>query len=186
MTMLLQTEWLFHPCSPSAPSYCLHSTLLKIKFGSVKFEFETSQSAEIFSNEVFSRNTIMIQSNGSAVPHPEDRESPYTMRTLIAMAILSAPESQLTSTQICEWISDSFPYYDISEYEWRQNVISTVSHDPSFTTLKRTDARGCFYHSIKPGAEFEVVKANDDHTKATTIGMARCGTRGGRAKIVQL
>lgn len=126
------------------------------------------------------------QCNGCAVPSIEDPKPPYTIPSLIAMAILDASDSQLTATQICQWISDRFPYYRLSDFEWRQSVTQIVNQDKSFTVLRRKDRQGCYYHSISPGVEFEVGEAEAGDNGATAIGMARLGIRSGRAKVVQL
>ena len=125
------------------------------------------------------------QSNESVNSNTEDAKPSQTLQSLIAMAILNAPDSELTSTQIFEWISNRFPYYDISQYEWRESVVSIVNQDESFVTLERTDAEGCYYHTLRPGVQIETEKKTNQ-ANLTSIGMAKLGNGRGRARLVRI
>ena len=116
----------------------------------------------------------------------DDGKPPYALLSLIAMAILDAPDCQLTSAQICLWISEKFPYYQTSDYDWRHSVIEMTNQHEAFVTLDRTDDGGCYYHSIKGGCEFDVSEMEDSDSKSTVIGIARQGIWNGKARMIQL
>ena len=120
------------------------------------------------------------------IANPENTRPSFTIPALIAMAILDAPDTQLTINQICQWISDKFLENEyMSEREWRQSVLLTINQDKSFIKLFRRGARGCNYYGVKPGIDFETGDAKTTDEQILSVGKAGLGIRM-HAKLVQV
>lgn len=76
-----------------------------------------------------SNNASDFVNNGSKPPH--------TYAEIISMAIESAPSRRLTSAQICDWISDNFPFYKTVQSNWRTSVINRLSTNKKFIKRER-------------------------------------------------
>ncbi|CAL9734213.1 hypothetical protein MOSE0_E00958 [Monosporozyma servazzii] len=55
---------------------------------------------------------------------------------MICLAILQSPEEKLILSQICEWISTSFPFFQLTDMDWQNCIRHTLSINPSFIKLE--------------------------------------------------
>ncbi|KAF2087615.1 hypothetical protein K490DRAFT_56713 [Saccharata proteae CBS 121410] len=83
------------------------------------------------------------------------QKPPHNYATLIAMAILRAPDRRLTLAQIYKWISDTFSYYRPGESGWQNSIRHNLSLNKSFVKQERPkeDPGKGSYWTIKPGYE---------------------------------
>ncbi|KAF7717856.1 Forkhead transcription factor sep1-like protein [Penicillium ucsense] len=80
---------------------------------------------------------------------------PYSYASLIAMAILRAPNRRLTLAQIYKWISDTFSYYKNVDAGWQNSIRHNLSLNKAFGKQERPkdDPGKGNYWIIKPGHE---------------------------------
>lgn len=60
----------------------------------------------------------------------------FSYGQLICLAILQSPEEKLILSQICEWISTSFPFFQLKDMNWQNCIRHTLSINPSFIKLE--------------------------------------------------
>lgn len=64
---------------------------------------------------------------------------PYSYASLIAQALLSAPEKKLTLSQIYTWIMDNYPYYQSENHGWQNSIRHNLSLNSCFIKLVKGD-----------------------------------------------
>ncbi|CAI5437749.1 unnamed protein product [Caenorhabditis angaria] len=89
-------------------------------------------------------------SEGSMPSTPEyssgDENTPkrpnISYSAMIMMAIRKHPEKRLTITEIYDYITDTYPYYAISNNRWRNSVRHTLSARNCFVRCQKDYASG--------------------------------------------
>ena len=85
---------------------------------------------------------------------------PYSYAALIGMAILRAPNRQLTLNSIYQWIAGTFKYYDMDDQGWQNSIRHNLSLNKKFIKkAKPRDAPGKGnYWAIEEGMEADFLK----------------------------
>ena len=162
-----------------------HPTTYHVKLASTQKILSFSLPSKMKAVQTIPQDAI-AQLDEYDISNFENTRPSFTIPALIALAILDAPDTQLTVNQICQWISDrSLENEHMSEREWRQNVLLTINQDKSFIKLFRKGAGGCNYYGVKPGFEFEIGNAKTSKEQTLSIGKAELGIRV-HAHLVQL
>lgn len=63
---------------------------------------------------------------------------PYSYASLIAQALLAAPERKLTLNQIYTWIMEKYPYYHSENSGWQNSIRHNLSLNSCFVKLAKT------------------------------------------------
>ena len=104
----------------------------------------------------------------------DGNKPPYSYASLIAMAILRAPNRRLTLAQIYKWISDSFSYYRASDLGWQNSIRHNLSLNKAFIKQERPkdDPGKGNYWMIEPGQENNFVKEKATRRPQSSAGKA--------------
>lgn len=83
---------------------------------------------------------------------------PFSYASLIAQALLAAPERKLTLNQIYDWIMEKYPYYQSENSGWQNSIRHNLSLNSCFEKIART-------HQEKVAAAMALQQAsmNGDH-----------------------
>ena len=67
----------------------------------------------------------------------------FSYSFLIALSLLSSPKNQLTLSEICQWITEAFPYFKYSRsINWRNSIRHNLSLNGAFQkTTKSSDGK---------------------------------------------
>jgi hypothetical protein len=93
--------------------------------------------------------------NNSMVKKP-----PYSYAQLIAQAISSSAEQQLTLSQIYSYISSKFGYYRLDDKGWQNSIRHNLSLNRNFVKIARQQnepGKGSFWR-IEPTSEIKVIE----------------------------
>ena len=128
----------------------------------------TLSDAASTSDQSAPKRARVEEPSSSQIPEPEDMpvlrdeggKPPYSYASLIAMAILRAPNRRLTLAQIYRWISDTFSYYRVSEPGWQNSIRHNLSLSKAFSKQERPkdDPGKGHYWVINPGFEKQFTK----------------------------
>ena len=69
---------------------------------------------------------------------------------LISMAIQSAPDQKMLLSEIYQWISERYPYYQIKDKSWRNSIRHNLSLNECFVKCGRSENGKGNYWSIHP------------------------------------
>ena len=69
---------------------------------------------------------------------------------LISMAIQSTPEQKMLLSEIYQWLSENFSYFNITDKSWRNSVRHNLSLNECFVKCGRSDNGKGNYWSIHP------------------------------------
>jgi hypothetical protein len=81
---------------------------------------------------------------------PEDPKPQHSYIGLIAMAILSSPESKLVLSDIYQYISDNYPYFRKRGPGWRNSIRHNLSLNDCFIKAGRSANGKGHYWAIHP------------------------------------
>jgi hypothetical protein len=101
----------------------------------------------------------------------KEKRPPYRYATLIAMAILRANNRCLSLAQIYQWISDSFPYYSLTESGWQNSIRHKLSLNKNFIKTKRPShgpGKG-HYWGLTPGHHCLITHERTRHHSVTAM-----------------
>lgn len=126
------------------------------------------------------------------LPEPEDmppveddgNKPQYSYAQMIGMAILRAPQRQLTLAQIYDWISTTFAFYrDDPKQGWHNSIRHNLSLNKAFTKKERPkgDAGKGSYWIIEPGMEPQFLK--DKQRKHSNVPGMTIHQNGSRSDI---
>ena len=90
------------------------------------------------------------QDSSSTMPTISDKKPPMSYMTMIAMAILGAPQKRSLLNDIYESIISNFPYYRNSKSAWRNSVRHNLSVNECFVKSGRAPSGRGFYWAIHP------------------------------------
>lgn len=78
-----------------------------------------------------------------------DAKPPFSYASLIGMALLRAPNRQLTLSQIYHWISSHFRYYKKGEVGWQNSIRHNLSLNKSFEKAEKSkDGKGHYWRIV--------------------------------------
>jgi hypothetical protein len=92
--------------------------------------------------------------------HPEEPKPQHSYIGLIAMAILSSPESKLVLSDIYQYILDNYPYFRSRGPGWRNSIRHNLSLNDCFIKAGRSANGKGHYWAIHP-ANVEDFKKGD-------------------------
>ena len=107
-------------------------------------------------------NTASSSNSNSkpSYPAPTTKKPPYSYAQLIAQAISSSPDQQLTLSQIYSYISSKFGYYRIDDKGWQNSIRHNLSLNRNFVKIARQQnepGKGSFWR-IEPTSEIKVIE----------------------------
>lgn len=88
------------------------------------------------------------------------KKPPYSYAQLIAQAICSSQEQQLTLSQIYSYISSKYSYYKLDDKGWQNSIRHNLSLNRNFVKVARQQnepGKGSFWR-IEPTSELKVVE----------------------------
>ncbi len=88
------------------------------------------------------------------------KKPPYSYAQLIAQAISSSPDQQLTLSQIYSYISSKFGYYRLDDKGWQNSIRHNLSLNRNFVKIARQQnepGKGSFWR-IEPTSEIKVIE----------------------------
>jgi hypothetical protein len=88
------------------------------------------------------------------------KKPPYSYAQLIAQAISSSAEQQLTLSQIYSYISSKFGYYRLDDKGWQNSIRHNLSLNRNFVKIARQQnepGKGSFWR-IEPTSEIKVIE----------------------------
>ena len=88
------------------------------------------------------------------------KKPPYSYAQLIAQAISSSSEQQLTLSQIYSYISSKFAYYKLDDKGWQNSIRHNLSLNRNFVKVARQQnepGKGSFWR-IEPTSEIKVIE----------------------------
>lgn len=90
---------------------------------------------------------------------------PFSYASLIAQALLAAPDRKLTLNQIYDWIMEKYPYYQSENSGWQNSIRHNLSLNSCFEKIART-------HQEKVAAAMALQQAsmNGDHVTHSGSG----------------
>ena len=113
------------------------------------------------------------------IPDPQDMpvieddgsKPPYSYASLIAMAILRAPNRKLTLAQIYKWITDTFAHYRAAETGWQNSIRHNLSLNKAFVKQERPkdDPGKGNYWMIEEGMESTFIKEKPSRRSAGPV-----------------
>ncbi|RDW89505.1 hypothetical protein BP6252_01537 [Coleophoma cylindrospora] len=110
--------------------------------------------------------------------HDDGTKPGHSYAQLIGMSILRAPNRRLTLSQIYNWISTTYSYYQASEAGWQNSIRHNLSLNKAFIKQERPkeDPGKGNYWAIEPGMEHLFMKdsktrksAAIDNSSMTTV-----------------
>lgn len=136
------------------------------------------------SEEIHSDNRpikkVCTEESGIRLPEPDEMppifddgaKPPYSYAALIGMAILRAPNRQLTLNSIYQWIAGTFKYYDMDDQGWQNSIRHNLSLNKKFVKkAKPKDAPGKGnYWAIEEGMEADFLKEKPCRRPASSSG----------------
>ncbi|XP_066936339.1 forkhead box protein J2-like [Clytia hemisphaerica] len=97
---------------------------------------------------------------------------PYSYANLIAFAINSTAKNKMTLSEIYQWISESFPYYNETSNGWKNSIRHNLSLNKCFIKLPRTKddpGKGSYWaidtSNIHTNSEQDSYKQSTNQTK---------------------
>ncbi|KAL3427069.1 Forkhead protein sep1 [Phlyctema vagabunda] len=92
--------------------------------------------------------------------HDDGTKPGHSYAQLIGMSILRAPNRRLTLSQIYNWISTTFSYYNAAEAGWQNSIRHNLSLNKAFIKQERPkeDPGKGNYWAIEPGMEHQFMK----------------------------
>lgn len=102
----------------------------------------------------------MTSGGSNLVSSRSAKKPPYSYAQLIAQAISSAPDQQLTLSQIYSYIASKFGYYRIEDKGWQNSIRHNLSLNRNFVKVARQQnepGKGSFWR-IDPNSELKIVE----------------------------
>jgi hypothetical protein len=145
--------------STTGSSFSVGSNNEQIKFqhqsptnflGSSCLKTEPNENQAIVNSpKILSNRNDNLLSQESEVNHiKNNRKPPFSYAQLIVQAILSAPDKQMTLSQIYNFISAQYPYYESNNRGWQNSIRHNLSLNRYFIRLARKDnesGKGSFW-----------------------------------------
>ncbi len=143
--------------------FLLLSLNLRVNSPTFKHQIKSTEqnSPNSFENNINNSNPATENkltngsSNNSMVKKP-----PYSYAQLIAQAISSSSEQQLTLSQIYSYISSKFGYYRLDDKGWQNSIRHNLSLNRNFVKIARQQnepGKGSFWR-IEPTSEIKVIE----------------------------
>lgn len=108
------------------------------------------------------------------------KKPPYSYAQLIAQAISSSDEQQLTLSQIYSHIAGKFAYYKLDDKGWQNSIRHNLSLNRNFVKVARQQnepGKGSFWR-IEPTSELKIVEqAFSRKSRTTTMTSAPIDTK---------
>lgn len=95
----------------------------------------------------------------------------FSYAQLIAQAISSSHEQQLTLSQIYSFIANKFPYYKLEDKGWQNSIRHNLSLNRNFVKVARQQhepGKGSFWR-IEPNNEYKIVEQAYSRKRPTGI-----------------
>jgi hypothetical protein len=137
-----------------------------------KDEFNSSRrsNSSPFSSSILSSTSISSSISTLASPSSLSKKPPYSYAQLIAQAISSSKEQQLTLSQIYTFIASKYDYYKLDDKGWQNSIRHNLSLNRNFVKVARQQnepGKGSFWR-IEPNSELRVVE--QAYSKKTRTG----------------
>lgn len=88
----------------------------------------------------------------------ESDKPPYSYAAMIGLAILSSEDRRLTLSEIYDWISENFKYYQRSDVGWHNSIRHNLSLNKAFSKTDKSEGKKGHYWQIEPGMESAFLK----------------------------